>query len=72
MSPFPKPRRLRSSRRLAWTTLVTLAAVSVFAAEPVPDFRLTDLSPRSNRSAQPVSPRDYLYQVAGFYFATAG
>lgn len=55
-----------------WWSLLAGVAVSAFAAEPVPDFRLLDQNPRSNRGAQPVSPRDYLYQVAGFYFATAG
>ena len=46
-------------------------AVSAFAAGPVPDFLLQDVNVRSNREGRTVSPRDYLYQVAGFYFATA-
>lgn len=54
-----------------WWPVLAIVAVSVFAADPVPDFRLQDVNIRSNRGGQPVSPRDYLYQVAGFYFATA-
>jgi len=46
-------------------------AFSAFAAGPVPDFRLQDVNIRSNREGRTVSPRDYNYQVAGFYFATA-
>ena len=53
-------------------SLLAVAAVSTFAADPVPDFQLVDTNLQSNRGGQPVSPRDYLFQVAGFYFATAG
>ena len=54
-----------------WLPLLTVVAVSAFAADPVPDFLLQDANIRSNREGRTVSPRDYLYQVAGFYFATA-
>ena len=53
-----------------WWSLLAVVAVSAFAADPVPNFLLPDVNVRSTRSAQPVSPRDYLFQVAGFYFAT--
>jgi hypothetical protein len=54
-----------------WWPLLAAVAVSAFAADPVPDFLLRDVNAQSNRGAQPVSPRDYLFQVVGFYFATA-
>jgi hypothetical protein len=47
-------------------------AVGLFAAEPVPDFRLRDENPNSPRSQAEVSPRDYLLQVSGYYFGDAG
>jgi hypothetical protein len=53
-----------------WWSLLAFVVVSAFAADPVPDFQLQDVNLRSTRSSQPVSPRDYLFQVAGFYFAT--
>jgi hypothetical protein len=59
-----------TTKHLSWP-LFAAAAVSVFAADPVPDFLLRDVNAQSNRRAGPVSPRDYLFQVAGFYFATA-
>lgn len=34
----------------------------------VPDFTLPDLNPNSLRYEQPISPRDYLQQVSGWYF----
>jgi hypothetical protein len=42
------------------------------ASEQVPDFRLTDANQQSNRHGGQVSPRDYLLQVSGFYFGSAG
>ncbi len=41
------------------------------AAELVPDFRLADVNPNSERYLAPVSPRDYLLQVSGYYFGWA-
>ena len=38
------------------------------AAAPMPDFSLTDVNPASTTAGQPVSPRDYLQQVSGWYF----
>ncbi len=40
--------------------------------EPVPDFSLIDLNPASPTSQQPVSPRDLIDQVSGWYFTYAG
>ena len=42
-----------------------------WAADQVPDFTLNDVNPNSNRHAGPVSPRDYLLQVSGYYFGAA-
>ena len=38
---------------------------------PVSDFSLIDLNPASFTSGEVVSPRDYLEQVSGWYFAHA-
>ena len=34
----------------------------------VPDFSLLDVNPASPTANQPVSPRDYLQRVSGWYF----
>ena len=52
------------------TGLMVVAAAGAWA-QPVPDFSLLDVNPESLRGGQPVSPRDYLLQVSGFYFGTA-
>jgi hypothetical protein len=39
-----------------------------FATGQAPDFRLVDLNTKSERYMAPVSPRDYLLQVTGYYF----
>jgi hypothetical protein len=36
---------------------------------PRPDFSLEDVNPASSTHQQAVSPRDYLEQVSGWYFA---
>jgi hypothetical protein len=41
-------------------------------AQPVPDFSLPDTNPNSPRYTALVSPRDYLLQVSGYYFGSAG
>ena len=33
-----------------------------------PDFCLVDINPRSPRSGDSISPRDYLGEVSGWYF----
>ncbi len=40
-------------------------------AEMVPDFALVDVNSTSSTYDQPVSPRDYLQQVSGWYFGHA-
>lgn len=50
-------------------SLVWLAAT--LAAQPVPDFSLPDVNGNSPRYHALVSPRDYLLQVSGYYFADA-
>jgi hypothetical protein len=57
-------------RMLLFTSLLAMATPA--AAEPVPDFKLPDINPNSMRHQSPVSPRDYLLQVSGFYFGQAG
>jgi hypothetical protein len=37
----------------------------------VPDFSVLDVNPASPTADQPVSPRDYLEQVSGWYFGHA-
>ena len=61
-------------RRLIGTVAVALGLASLRAAEapPASDFHLVDVNPNSVRSGSLVSPRDYLLQVAGFYFGAAG
>lgn len=49
---------------LAWGALAQPA--------PVRDFHLQDVNPNSPRYQDPVSPRDYLLQVSGYYFGSAG
>lgn len=39
--------------------------------EAVPDFLLADVNPNSPRYGEMISPRDYIGQVAGFYFTHA-
>ncbi len=39
--------------------------------EPAPDYALLDVNPNSSTHDQSVSPRDYLEQVSGWYFAHA-
>jgi hypothetical protein len=51
---------------------VILGLVTGWADEPVLDFHLTDVNANSVRRNAPVSPRDYLLQVTGYYFANAG
>ncbi len=59
-------------KRLMLIALGAIAAWTAQAAEQVPDFRLTDANPASNRHGAQVSPRDYLLQVSGYYFGSAG
>jgi len=52
-------------------------AIAVFgllnaqAGDAVPDFKLTDDNRNSVRYGSPVSPRDYVLQVSGYYFGSA-
>ncbi len=54
---------------LAGWIFVNLVALS--HAAPVPDFKLMDVNSRSSRRNTLVSPRDYMLQVSGYYFAEA-
>ncbi len=62
----------KSSRGRGLAVLVTVVGMTPALAQPVADFQLTDVNPRSQRYGAPVSPRDYILQVSGFYFGSAG
>jgi hypothetical protein len=53
-----------------WWILGVVSPVAI-RAEMVPDFTLTDVNLTSSSYDQPVSPRDYLGQVSGWYFGHA-
>ncbi len=61
-----------SMRGLFLCMLLMFGSARMRAAEQVPDFKLTDVSMRSNRQGTQVSPRDYLLQVSAYYFGDAG
>jgi hypothetical protein len=58
-------------KRLIGSLTTVLGLGVAWAGETVPDFKLTDENPNSIRWGTPVSPRDYVLQVAGFFFGTA-
>ena len=58
-------------KRLYLSVLLYVGCVWSWAAEQVPDFKLADANPKSNRQAGSVSPRDYQLQVSGYYFGAA-
>jgi hypothetical protein len=51
---------------------IALSAATGWGGDLTPDFQLVDMNPNSARFNSPVSPRDYLLQVSGYYFAFAG
>jgi len=59
-------------KRLAGVLALAAGFATAWAGDPVPDFRLVDVNPNSERYQARVSPRDYLLQVSGYYFGTAG
>jgi cell division septal protein FtsQ len=63
--------RLFFMKRMLLSVFLLVGCVWSWAAEQVPDFKLNDVNPRSNRQAGSVSPRDYLLQVSGYYFGAA-
>jgi hypothetical protein len=58
-------------RRMIETLGVMIGIVAGWAVEPAPDFHLADANMHSLRFNTQVSPRDYILQVSGYYFATA-
>lgn len=44
------------------------APATLAVGDLVPDFSLLDVNPASPTANQPVSPRDYLQRVSGWYF----
>lgn len=62
----------RASRGLGFERLESRQLLAVDAAgegDPRPNFSLEDLNSASPTYQQAVSPRDYLEQVSGWYFA---
>jgi hypothetical protein len=57
-----------------WSAIIlSLCTVSMTSwAQQLPDFSLRDANEHSLRAGTMVSPRDYLLQVSGYYFGTAG
>jgi hypothetical protein len=47
------------------------AATMLAIGDEAPDFSLLDVNATSPTAGQPVSPRDYLEQVSGWYFGHA-
>ncbi|MEW6159162.1 MAG: hypothetical protein AB1813_17185 [Verrucomicrobiota bacterium] len=54
-----------------WPMFLLLFPLAAHTAELVPDFTLMDVNTQSDRKGGAVSPRNYLLQVAGFYFGQA-
>ena len=52
--------------------LLSALTVPARAADPVADFTLVDVNANSQRPNAQVSPRDYIFQVSGYYFGHAG
>ena len=51
--------------------VLLLATCSDSVLQTMPDFELQDVNPTSPTYLTPVSPRDYLTMVSGFYFGHA-
>jgi hypothetical protein len=77
-----KPKFRHPSRRLGVETLeqrqmldgagaVLSAPLAEGESAPMPDFSLTDRNSTSSTYQQPVSPRNYLGQVSGWYLGAA-
>jgi hypothetical protein len=62
---------MRRLVQYSFPVIFGLAAVSGWASDPVPDFRLENVNPNSPRFQAQVSPRDYILQVSGYYFGHA-
>ncbi len=71
-SAAKNPAKLRSLVTPFVAFLAAFAGSSAAAGdEMVPDFALMDVNSTSSTYGQPVSPRDYLQQVSGWYFGHA-
>ncbi len=67
-----KHARLWSLPRSCVVVVVLSAGWSAEASgELVTDFSLIDVNATSSTYGQPVSPRDYLEQISGWYFGNA-
>ncbi|NUO48314.1 MAG: hypothetical protein HOV80_05605, partial [Polyangiaceae bacterium] len=60
-----------SSATTSATTGAGGAPYMLAVGDLAPDFSLLDVNPASSTSGQPVSPRDYLQRVSGWYFGHA-
>ena len=56
---------------MRWLQIFALVVGVGYAWGQAPDFHLLDVSGESPRSQTVVSPRDYIMQVAGYYFTQA-
>jgi hypothetical protein len=58
---------------VSMSSVVLAFGITMARADGVaPDFKLVDANPNSVRYNSLVSPRDYLLQVSGYYFGSAG
>ena len=58
-------------RNLSHSAAILFAAAMSIGAQPLLDFHLLNVNPNSPRPNAMVSPRDYLFQVSGYYFGAA-
>jgi hypothetical protein len=56
--------------RTILTPALLLALACSSSTDPMPDFVLLDVNPDSASHEDPVSPRDYLGHVTGWYFGS--
>lgn len=72
LAPLWHGQRTSARRGLRFEKLESrqlLDGAAASAGDPRPDFSLEDVNSASLTYQQPVSPRDYLEQVSGWYFA---
>lgn len=68
--PIPAANLGPMRTNITWLFLMAGLSSGVWG-DPVPDFSLVDVNPGSERRNSAVSPRDYLFQVSGYYFGAA-
>jgi hypothetical protein len=58
-------------RNLSQSAVGLFACAISICAQPAPDFHLANVNVNSARPNATVSPRDYLFEVSGYYFGGA-